>query len=331
MAQRGAPSRHSSGRHQVAVVPVTGSVLRPAAAAARDFAAAEKSDATRRAYRSDFAVFSGWCRANGDMPPLGASPGTVAEFLAAQASDGVKPSTLTRRLAAISYACRLAGLPSPAAHEAVRAVLRGIRRKRGTAPKQKAPATAGRIGAMLAAISADTLRGKRDRALLLLGFAGAFRRSELVALDVADLTFEPDGMRVLIRRSKADQEGQGQEIAIPRGTKLRPVAAVQDWMEAAGIASGPLFRRVDRHGKARGALTPQSVALVVKRYADRAGLDPDDFAGHSLRAGFLTSAAEAGADALRMMEVSRHRRVETVAGYVRRGNLFRGHAGTTFL
>lgn len=113
--------------------------------------------------------------------------------------------------------------------------------------------------------------------------------------------------------------------------KLRPVAAVQDWIKAAGITSGPLLRSVDRHGKARGALTPQSVALVVKRYADQVELDPDDFAGYSLRAGFLTSAAEAGADALRMMEVSRHRRVEIVAGYVRRGNLFRGHAGTTFL
>lgn len=295
------------------------------------FAQAEKSDATRRAYKSDFGLFAVWCRARSNLEPLGASPEAVAAFLAGQASAGVRPSTLTRRLAAISYAHRLAGLPSPAAHEAVRAVLRGIRRKMGTAPKQKAPATAERVAAMLDAIPADTLRGKRDRALLLLGFAGAFRRSELVALEVADLAFEPDGMRVRVRRSKTDQDGQGQEIAIPRGVKLRPVAAVQDWIKTAGITGGPLLRRVDRHGKARGALTPQSVALVVKRHADAAGLDPGEFAGHSLRAGFLTSAAEAGADALRMMEVSRHRRVETAAGYVRRGNLFRGHAGARFL
>lgn len=295
------------------------------------YALAEKADATRRAYGSDFALFTEWCHTRRNVEPLGALPETVAAFLAGQASAGVKPSTLTRRLAAIGYAHRLAGLPSPAAHEAVRAVLRGIRRKMGTAPAQKAPATAERVSAMLATIQADTLRGKRDRALLLLGFAGAFRRSELVALEIADLAFEPDGMRVLIRRSKTDQDGQGQEIAIPCGTKLRPVAAVQDWIKVAGITSGPLLRSVDRHGKARGALTPQSVALVVKHYADQAGLDPVEFAGHSLRAGFLTSAAEAGVDALRMMEVSRHRRVETLASYVRRGSLFRGHAGTTFL
>lgn len=328
MARRRAARLPPRDQHQVAVVP-SGAV--GPRLSAGDFAAAEKSDATHRAYRSDFAVFSDWCRSNADVPPLNATPETVAEFLAGQALAGVKVSTLARRLVAISYAYRLAGLPSPAAHEAVRAVLRGIRRTVGTAPKQKAPATAGRIDAMLAAIPADTLRDKRDRALLLLGFAGAFRRSELVALEVSDLAFEPDGMRVLIRRSKADQEGKGQEVAIPRGTKLRPVAAVQDWLKAAGITGGPLFRRVDRHGKPRGALTAQSVALVVKRYADAAGLDPSEFAGHSLRAGFLTSAAEAGADALRMMEVSRHRRVETLAGYVRRGSLFRDHAGKTFL
>jgi len=184
---------------------------------------------------------------------------------------------------------------------------------------------------MLQAIPADTLLGQRDRALLLLGFAGAFRRSELVALKVADLAFEPDGVRVLIRHSKADQEGGGQEIAIPRGTKMRPVAALRSWLDAASITAGPVFRSVNRHGKVGEALTPQVVALVVKRHADAAGLDPDAFAGHSLRSGFLTSAAEAGADVLRMMEVSRHRRVETVQGYVRRASLFKGHAGAGFL
>lgn len=261
------------------------------ASAVLAFAQAEKADATRRAYRSDFELFTTWCHVRRNVEPLGASPETVAAFLAGQASAGVKPSTLTRRLAAISYAHQLAGLPSPTAHEAVRAVPRGIRRKMGTAPAHKASATAERVAAMLAMIPTDTVRGKRDRALLLLGFAGAFRRSELVALEIADLTFEPDGMRVLIRRSKTDQDGQGQEIAIPRGTKLRPVTAVQDWIKTADFASGPLLRSVDRHGKVRGALTPQSVALVVKHYADAAGLDPKGFAGHSLRAGFLTSAA----------------------------------------
>ena len=150
----------------------------------------------------------------------------------------------------------------------------------------------------------DTLRGTRDRALLTLGFAGAFRRSELVALELTDLAFEPDGLRVQIRHSKTDQEGQGHEIAVPRGMKLHPVRAVQAWIAAANITDGPVFRAINRHGHVSGVLTAQSVALIVKHYAEAAGLDPRVFAGHSLRAGFLTSAAEAGADVLRMMEVS---------------------------
>jgi site-specific recombinase XerD len=169
----------------------------------RSYALAEKADATRRAYHADFCLFSAWCRDRGGSP-LGAPPELVAAFLAAQADTGKRPSTLTRRLAAIGYAHKLAGLPSPAAHEAVRAVMRGIRRVEGAAPRQKAPATAERVAAMLAAIPGATLTGKRDRALLLLGFAGAFRRAELVALEAADLTFEADGLRIKI--SKADQE-----------------------------------------------------------------------------------------------------------------------------
>ena len=300
-------------------------------AAVKSYAAAEKAEATRRAYRSDFDMFGTWCRARRDVEPLGVSPDTVAAYLASQASVGVRPSTLSRRLAAISYAHGLKGMASPAVHEAVRAVMRGIRRKEGAALVQKAPATAERVEAMLKAIPADTLAGKRDRALLLFGFAGAFRRSELVALEVSDLVFEPEGVRVMIRRSKADQEGQGQEVAILRGTKLRPVAALSTWLAAAGIEGGPVFRAVNRHGGVGSALTGQSVALVVKRWADAAGLDPAAFGGHSLRSGFLTSAADAGADVLRMMEVSRHKRVETVQGYVRRVGLFKGHAGEKFL
>lgn len=299
-------------------------------AAVNGFASAEKSAATRRAYQSDFAVFSAWCKGRG-FDPLPAAAAAVAAFVADQAKVGKRPSTLARRVAAISYAHELAGLTSPTAAKMVRVVLGGIRRSMGTKRAQKAPATAERVAAMLATISADTLKGKRDRALLALGFAGAFRRSELVALKFADLAFEPDGMRVQIRQSKTDQEGKGQEIAIPRGTKLHPVRAVQAWIKAAKIKDGHLFRSVDRHGHLGGTLTSQSVALVVKHYAEAAGLDPAEFAGHSLRAGFLTSAAEAGADVLRMMEVSRHKRVETVQGYVRRANLFKGHAGAKFL
>jgi len=177
----------------------------------------------------------------------------------------------------------------------------------------------------------DTM-GHRDRALLALGFAGAFRRSELVALEVADLTEVPDGLRVRIRRSKTDQEGEGAEIAIPRGYRLRPVEAVQTWLAAAEISTGPVFRPVPKGGRVQGVpLTPHSAAQIVKAYASRAGLDAQGFAGHSLRSGFLTSAAEAAASVFKMTEVSRHKSVDVLRGYVRRADLFREHAGSAFL
>ena len=311
--------------------PETGVALLTAAdqAAIHDYALAEKSPATRRAYRSDFAAFAAWC-AGRALDPIPAAPETVAAFIADQGNAGFRASTLGRRVAAIAYAHALAGIEPPTSSKAVRIVLGGARRKIGTRPAQKAPATAERITAMLAALP-DTLTGKRDGALLALGFAGAFRRSELIALEVADLSFEVEGLRVHIRHSKTDQEGRGQEIAIPRGTKLRPVKALEGWLQAGGIRAGPVFRSIDRHGRVGPRLSAQSVALIVKRHAEAAGLDPQDFAGHSLRAGFLTTAAEAGADVLRMMEVSRHKRVETVQGYVRRANGFKGHAGAEFL
>jgi site-specific recombinase XerD len=298
--------------------------------AARSFAMAEKSEATRRAYRSDFEIFTAWCTARG-VASMPAAPETVKVFLASQAIGGTKASTLGRRVAAIRYAHKLAGFEPPTNSELVKVELRGIRRTIGAAPERKDAATAARIGDMLAMIP-DTLAGLRDRALLLLGFAGAFRRSELVALTVADLVDTQGGLRVTIRKSKTDQEGAGQEIAIPSGGKLRAVEAVKGWLTAAGITEGPVFRSVNRGGRVMpDALTDRSVALIVKAYAERAGLDPAAYAGHSLRAGFLTSAAENGANVFKMMEVSRHRSVDTLRGYVRRADLFKDHAGATFL
>jgi site-specific recombinase XerD len=298
--------------------------------AAHSFAAAEKSEATRRAYRSDFLIFSAWCTARG-VESLPATPDTVKVFLASQAIGGTKASTLNRRVAAIRYAHKLAGLEPPTNSETVKIELRGIRRTIGAAPERKDAATADRVSDMVAMIP-DTLAGLRDRALLLLGFAGAFRRSELVALTVADLIDAQGGLRVTIRKSKTDQEGAGQEIAIPSGGKLRAVEAVKAWLAASGITEGPVFRSVNRGGNVMpDALTDRSVALIIKSYAERAGLDPALYSGHSLRAGFLTSAADAGANVFKMMEVSRHKSVDTLRGYVRRADLFRDHAGATFL
>lgn len=215
--------------------------------AAHSFAMAEKSDATRRAYRSDFTIFAAWCSARG-VESMPATPETVKVFLASQAISGTKSSTLGRRIAAIRYAHKLAGFEPPTNSELVKVELRGIRRTIGAAPERKDAATADRVGDMVAMIP-DTLAGLRDRALLLLGFAGAFRRSELVALTVADLIETQAGFRVMIRKSKTDQEGAGQEIAIPSGGKLRAVEAVKAWLTASGITEGPVFRSVNRGGR----------------------------------------------------------------------------------
>ena len=294
------------------------------------YAEAEKAQATRRAYASDWRDFAAWCASRG-ATALPAHVGIVAAYLSSLASDGRKASTIGRRAAAIAYHHKLAGHEPPTNAEGVKVVLRGIRRTIGAAKQGKAPATADVLTSMLV-LCPDSMIGKRDRALLALGFAGAFRRSELVALQVEDLTETPDGLRVLIRHSKTDQEGQGQEVAIPRGYRLRPVEAVQAWLAAAGITSGPVFRAVALGGRVSDdALADDSASRIVKRYARRVGLDPASYAGHSLRAGFLTSAAESGASVFKMSEQSRHRSLDTLRGYIRRADLFKDHAGAAFL
>jgi site-specific recombinase XerD len=286
--------------------------------------------ATRRAYRSDFDIFRAWCNTK-RVPALPAQSETVAAFLAAEANRGAKTSTIGRRLAAIRYAHKLAGYEPPTNTEAVKATLRGIRRTKRSTPARKAPATADKIVAM-AAKADSSIKGLRDSALLLLGFAGAFRRSELVALDVGDLQFCDGGLRVTIRRSKTDQEGLGATIAIVPGSTACPIRAVRAWIKAAKISDGPLFRSVTRTGKISSRrLSGRAVAEVVKNYARRAGLKAADFSGHSLRSGFLTSAAARGASIFKMMDVSRHKSVDTLRGYVRDAEMFRNHAGSGLL
>jgi integrase len=183
----------------------------------------------------------------------------------------------------------------------------------------------------MALAAGDDMKGLRDRALLLTGFAGAFRRSELVALNIEDLEESEPGFKVTIRHRKTDQEGTGQTIAIVRGSVACPVTALKAWLEAAGITTGPVFRSVKKGGAVGARLPAQSVADIVKAYAGRVGLDPALFAGHSMRSGFLTSAAKRGASIFKMMDQSRHRSVETLRGYVRDAEIFKGHAGAGLL
>jgi site-specific recombinase XerC len=209
---------------------------------AAEYARAEKAEATRRAYRSDFELFRAWC-AERHVSVLPASPESVAAFLAHEAERQVRPSTIGRRVAAIRYAHKLAGLPLPTDDERVRATMRGIRRSLGTARAKKTPATVERIVAM-APLAGGGLANIRDRALLLFGFASAMRRSELAALDFEDIEETAEGLRVTIRRSKTDQEGHGHVIAIPRGTNACPVAALKAWLQIANITAGPVFRPI---------------------------------------------------------------------------------------
>jgi len=254
----------------------------------------------------------------------------VASYIAAEAQTA-KPSTIGRRVAAIRYAHKLAGFDTPTDAEGVKATMRGICRTFGSAKNKKAPAVADKMLSMVAT-TPDRLSGLRDRALLLLGFAGAFRRSELVALDVADIEETQTGLLVTIRRGKTDQEALGRTIAITRSDVACPVKALTEWLNAAGIVSGSLFRPINKSGTvAASRLTCRSVANIVKEYAGRAGFDAAIFSAHSLRSGFLTSAAAKGASIFKMMDQSGHKSIDTLRGYVRDAELFKDHAGAGLL
>jgi len=292
---------------------------------------ASKAKGTLRAYASALRSFETWCRSHG-LDALPAAPETVVLFIEAEARSGRKVSTIEVKLAAIRFMHLKTGHVPPTGSQFVIEEMDGIRREIGVAPAKKRAATAALIAEMLAHAPAITMKGKRDRALLLLGFAGALRRSELVGLNVEDLDIGPDGITLTIRRSKTDQEGAGQVIGIPNGAKLRPVEAVTAWLEASGIEEGAIFRPIGKGGRLQeGRLSDRSVANLVKHYAEAAGLDVEGFSGHSLRAGYITSAAENGVDEGRIMDQSRHTDVRTVRGYVRRTNLFRNHSGSGFL
>ena len=308
--------------------------------AARGYANRSRADNTWRAYESDWRRFSAWCASAG-LVPLPAEPRTVARFLAAEARptaerpNGLAPSTLRRRLAAIRLMHLGARALSP--HEApeVGEVLRGIvNARRGVPSEKKRPVLDDDVRGMVDALDRQSLAGLRDRALLLLGFAGALRRSELVALDVGHLERREEGFLVTIAHSKGDQAGLGQVIAVPArpGSPYCPVEAVEGWTRAANIRSGAVFRRFFRGDvPSPHRLSAQSVAAVVKRGAVAIGRDPAELAAHSLRHGFLTQAARNGGDIFRMAAQSRHRDVRTVMAYVQEESRFDDHPGRDML
>ena len=292
--------------------------------AARDYIIASMAPNTLRAYRSDWAAFVAFCEAHG-LEPLPALPETVVRYASARAGE-LRPSSLGQHVSAISQAHEAAGYDSPTRAAIVRKALAGIRRTWGVAPAQKQAITVADLQTIVREQLPPGLKGARDKALLLVGFAGAFRRSELVAIDVEHIEFTPEGCIITTLRSKTDQEGEGFRRAIRYGRhpETCPVTALKAWLEAAEITSGPVFRPVDRHGNGGTTrLTARVVATLVQQYAGAIGLDPAAFAGHSLRAGLVTAAAREGARELKIMQQTGHKSTAMLRRYLREADLFR--------
>lgn len=321
------PSSPAASEHGGTLVPADQESLDlvplPAMERVRAYVRASKAANTVRGYQSDWREFCAWCEGE-RLYPLPALPDTVAAYIADCAAL-LKPGTIQRRLNAIAEAHKAAGIEPPTHAGIVRNTLKGIRRTIGTAPAQKSPVLIEDVRAMLDAVDAGMI-GLRDRALILLGFAGAFRRSELVALDAADCAFTRDGLTVHLRRSKTDQDSAGRRVGIPYGANPEtcPVRVLQAWIEEGGVTTGPLFRSINRHGQVQSVrLSSIDVARIVKKLAIRSGLDASKYSGHSLRAGHATSAAIAGASERSIMNQTGHRSVQMVRRYIRDANLFR--------
>jgi integrase len=280
---------------------------------------------TRRAYLADIEHFRSW---GGRIP---CDPRTFAVYLAAHA-EKLSVATLTRRLAAITRAHDLLDCPSPVRSKLVAATLRGIRRRFGVRQRGAKPLLRDDLFLVLDTLREGT-RDLRDCALLLIGFAGALRRSEIVGLDASDIKTVQQGLIIHLRRSKTDQEGAGRKIGIPYG-RIRhcPVRALQRWRECAAIEDGPMFRPVDRHGRVGlQRLSADAVSLIVKERVRAIGFDEAKYSGHSLRSGFATSAAQAGVSQWRIRQQTGHTSDAMLARYIRDGELFSDNGAETLL
>lgn len=288
---------------------------------------AAKAANTRRAYRHDMAHFESWCQSQ-HLAAVPAEPDTVALYVAALAGQA-RVATIERRLAAISVAHQMQGLEPPTRSSLVRTAMQGIRRRHGSAPRQVTPLRLAVLRRLLQALPEHTAAAVRDRAVLLLGFAGGFRASELAGLALADLEELEEGLVVHLRRAKTDPAGQGRDVAIPRGRHAEtcPVSAVGRWISVAGLEAGPLFRRIDRMDRVADAgLRPVAISAIVQRACARAGLPAKEYAGHSLRSGFATEAAAQGASERAIMAHGGWRSVQMARRYIRSGELFSENA-----
>jgi len=300
---------------------------------ATEYASQSVSDATKRAYQSDLALFVSWCQTH-KQTALPADPGTVALYLTHLAEQGRATSTIARAMSSISQAHKISGLRTPTNAPEVSVVWKGIKRTHGTSPRQARPLLLNDLKTVVSAIRPSFL-GRRDKAILLLGWCAAMRRSEIVALDVGDLEFCTDGLIVTIRRSKTDQEGQSYRLGIPfarsENERWCPVKAVREWLDISGLwdKSGAVFFFVGTAGKRwhteiehRRRLRPKAVNTILARRLKQAKLSTRGYSGHSLRAGFITSAAKAETPENLIQIHSRHKSIKIMRGYIRDGSLF---------
>lgn len=311
-----------------AIVAVSGrELLTQLGEALHDYAEAGQASSTKRAYGSAWRGFSTWC-ASVDLEPLPSEAATVALYLTVRARQSMAVATLALHIAAIRAAHLSAGYQPPA-HPDLDSVWAGIKRTHGRPPRKKRALLVEDLRRVVARLP-DTLTGIRDRAILLVGFAGALRRDELAKLSLPGaqagpirVEFVGQGLEIHLDRSKGDQLGRGAVVAVPFGKRVCPVAALQAWISAAKITAGPVFRKVDRHGRLGGqALSDKAIANIVKAAVERVGLDPAAFAGHSLRRGLITSANAGGADLAALKAHARHAKAETTIGYIEEGERF---------
>lgn len=308
----------------------------------RDLAAHSLSASTRRGYRLAVDRFVSWSRARGLPIALPWSPETVAQHIGWMAGQGMAVGSIGIAVAAINWVHEQREMISPTHTPALKRTMAGLRRTSTREPRRVSPVTPEVMRSIIEQIDTSHALGIRDRAMILLGWACALRRSELCALGRADIERTSRGMKIRIRRSKTDQEGKGQTVVIPRETAFGVVEAIEAWLavrDSAIVDSGPLFVAI--HTGRRGTagkttlrnrpVTAGAWALRIKHYVSAAGLDASKFSGHSLRAGFATSAAEAGATVMKIAEVTRHAKLETVLTYVREVDRFRDHAGSGWL
>jgi site-specific recombinase XerD len=290
-----------------------------------------KADNTIRAYKSDFNDFGLFCAQNG-FKSLPSEPKIVSLYLTQLSTKNFKISTIKRRLVSIGVIHKLKGHYLDTKHPLIVENLMGIKRRKGTIQNGKKPILINNLKKIINVIDQqkkEKIKICRDRTIILIGFSGGFRRNEIVSLDFDDLDFVEEGLKINIKRSKTDQFGEGSTKALPYFDNLQycPVVSIQNWIEISGINSGPLFRRFTKGSNlSEKRLTDQTVAILIKNYLDLAGIDSKNYSGHSLRSGFATSAAEAGAEERTIMAMTGHKSTEMVRRYIKEANLFKNNA-----